>query len=135
MSQMSLEGRQHLRKVARERDANQTHARFHLAQAEADMTEAKERREAADKAKEKATERRTFLEKFEPTLDLKRLQETGSGGSTVKQIREQIAWHRKIGQDIHIPTGVHKMKKAEAWIVMVQAVQRHLCGMSTNEGD
>ena len=56
MSQMSLEGHQHLRKVARERDASQAHARFRLAQAEADMTEAKERRRAADKAKEKATE-------------------------------------------------------------------------------
>jgi len=132
---MSLEGHQHLRKVARERDTSQAHARFRLAQAEADMTEAKERRGAADKAKEKATERQEFLEKFNPTLDLKRLQEAGSGGFTVKQIREQIAWHRKIGQDIHIPTGVHKMKKAEAWVVMLQTVRRHLRGTSTNEGD
>jgi len=135
MSQMSLEGRRHLRKVARERDAGQAHARFHLAQAEADVTEAKERREVADKTKEKAIKHQELLEKFEPTLDLKRLQESGSGRYTIKQIQEQIAWHRRIGQDVHIPTGVHKMKKAEVWIVMVRAVRRHLRKTSTNEGD
>jgi len=131
---MSLEGCRHLRKVARERDTGQAHAKFRLAQADADMAEAKEQREAADKTKEKATKRQELLEKFEPTLDLKRL-ETGSGGYTVKQIREQITWHRKIGQDIHIPTGVHKMKKAEVWVVMVRAVRRHLRKTSMNEGD
>jgi hypothetical protein len=135
MSQMSRGGRQHLRKVARKRDTSQTHARFHLSQAEADIAEAKEQREAADKTKEKATQRRISLENFKPTLDLKCLQETGPSGFTVKQIREQISWHRKIEQDIHIPVGVHKMKKAEVWVVMIRAVRRHLHEMSTNEGD
>ena len=68
MSQMSPEGRQHLRKVARQRDANQTHGKFRLAQAEADMAEAKERRAAAEKAKGKAAERQAFLGVFKPIL-------------------------------------------------------------------
>ena len=99
------------------------------------MTEAKERREAADKAKGKAAERQALLEEFKPTLDLKHLQVTGSHRYTVKQIRGQITWHRKIGLDIHIPTGVHKMKKAEAWPIMVRAVRRHLCGTPTHKGN
>lgn len=86
MSQMSLEGRQHLRKVARERDTSQTHTKFRLAQAEADMTEAKERCEVADKSKEKAAKCQALLEEFEPTLNLKHLHVAGSDGCTVKQI-------------------------------------------------
>lgn len=132
---MSLEGHQHLRKIARQRDASQAHGRFRLAQAEADISEAKERREAAEKAKGKAVERRVSLEAFEPVLDLKRLQETGSSGDTAKRIQRQIMWHRRIGRDVNIPTGVHKMKKAEAWVVMVLAVRRHLSGTSANEGN
>ena len=113
----------------------QAHAKFRLAQADTDMTEAREQREAANKTKEKATKRQELLEKLKPTLDLKHLQENSPRRYTVKQIREQIAWHRKIGQDVHIPTGVHKMKKAEVWVVMVRAVRRHLRKTSTNEGD
>ena len=56
MSQMSPEGCQHLRKVARQQDANQSHTKFHIAQAEADMREVKERHAAAEKVKGKATE-------------------------------------------------------------------------------
>lgn len=126
MSQMSLDGRQHLRKVARKRDTSQTHSRFRLAQAEADIAEARERRAAADKSKEKAAARQALLEEFDPTLDLKVLEETGSSGHTVQQIRKQIAWHQRIGGDIHVPRGIHKMKKAQVWVVMVRAVRRHL---------
>ena len=70
MTQMSPEGRQHLRKVARQRDASQSHAKFHLAQAEADMREVKERHAAAKKAKGKAMEQQASLKAFEPILDL-----------------------------------------------------------------
>jgi hypothetical protein len=135
MSQMSPEGHQHLRKVARQRDASQAHARFRLAQAEADTAEAKERCEAAKKAKGKAVERQAFLEAFKPILDLNRLQKSGSGGDTAKRIQTQIMWHRRIGGDVNIPTGVHKMKKTEAWVIMVQAVRRHLSGTSANKGN
>ena len=135
MSQMSPEGCRHLQKVAHERDRSQAHARFHLAQAEVDIDEAKERRAAADKSKAKATERQETLEKLKPVLSLKHLQDEGSGGYTVKQIQTQIAWHRTIGRDVHIPIGVHKKKKAEVWVIMVQAVRRHLSGTSTAEGD
>ena len=135
MSQMSPEGRQHLRKVARQRDASQAHARFHLAQAEVDTAEAKERCEAAEKAKEKAAERQEFLEAFKPILDLNQLQKSGSGGDTAKRIQTQIMWHRRIGGDVNIPTGVHKMKKAKAWVIMVQAVRRHLSGTSADKGN
>ena len=132
---MSPEGRQHLRKVARQRDASQSHAKFHLAQAEADMREAKERRAAAEKAKGKAAERQASLEAFEPILDLGQLQETGSSGDTAKRIQRQVMWHRRVGGDVDIPPGVHKMKKAEAWIVMIEAVQRHLSRAPTKKGD
>lgn len=132
---MSPEGRQHLRKVARERDASQAHAKFRLAQAEADIINAKERRAAAEKSKGKAMERRTFLEAFKPVLDLGQLQKTGSGGDTAKRIQNQVMWHRRVGGDVNIPAGVHKMKKAEAWVVMVQAVRRHLSGTSAEKGD
>jgi hypothetical protein len=132
---MSPEGRRHLRKVARERDASQAHAKFRLAQAEVDITEAKERRAAAEKSKEKAAKRQAFLEAFEPILDLGLLQKTGSGGDTAQRIQKQVMWHRRIGGDVNIPTGVHKMKKAEAWVVMVQAVRRHLSGTSAEKGN
>ena len=135
MSEMSFEGHRHIRKVARQRDKSQAHSKFRLAQAEADIADAKERREAAEKAKVKAVKRQTSLEAFEPILDLKQLQKTGSGGDTVKRIQMQISWHRKKGGDVHIPTGVSKMKKGEAWIVMVWAVRRHLSGTSANEGN
>jgi len=135
MSQMSPEGRQHLRKVARERDASQAQVKFRLAQAEADMAEATKRREAADKTKQKASERQTLLEEFKPTLDLDHLRETGPSGYTVKQIQQQIAWHRNIKEDLHIPTGVHKMKKAEVWVIMLRAVRRQLRGTQTSEGE
>ena len=135
MSQMSLESRQHLSKVARERDRSQAHAKFHLAQADADLKEAKERRAAADKAKVKATERQVMLEELKPILNLKHLRDEGPGCCTVKEIWTQIAWHRAIGRDVHIPSGVHKKKKAEVWVVMVRAVRRHLHGMSAAEGD
>jgi hypothetical protein len=134
MSQMSPGARRHLRKVGRERDSGQTHATFHLAQAEEDITEAKENSEAAIKAKEKAAERQALLEAFNPTLNLKQLQETGSKGYTAKQIQQQIRWHRSIGKDAHLPTGVGKFKKAAAWIVMVRAVRRHLRRTSADEG-
>ena len=135
MSQMSPDGRRHIRKVAREQDAGQTHAKFRLAQAEADIKEAKVRRRAADEAKGKAAKRQALLEEFVPNLNLKHLEETSSSGYTVKQIQGQIAWHRKIGQDVHIPRGVHKMKKAEAWVVMIRAVRRYLRGTQTSEGN
>jgi len=89
------------------------HARFRLAQAEADITEAKERREAAEKAKGKAVEWQAFLEVFKPVLDLERLQKVGPDEDTVKRIQTQIMWHRRIGGDVNIPAGVHKMKKME----------------------
>lgn len=98
------------------------------------MVEAKERREAAEKAKGKAAERLALLEALNPVLNLRRLQETGSGGWTAKKIQEQIRWHRRIGGDTNLPTGVSKMKKAEAWVVMVRAVRRHLSGTSADEG-
>jgi len=134
MSQMSPEGHQHLRMVARQRDAGQAHARFRLAQAKADIAEGKERREAAEKAKGKAVERQVFLDVFEPILDLEQLQKAGPGEDTAKRIQAQIMWHRRIGGDVNIPTGVHKMKKAEAWTAMVRAVRRHLSGTSTEKG-
>lgn len=137
MSQMSPEARQHLRKVARQRDSSQADARFRLAQAETDIAEGKERRIAADRAKEKAAERQEFLEEFKPTLSLNELQDHDHGGLkgfTAERIKNQIRWHRSIGNDSHIPTGVSKMKKAAAWIVMVRAVRRHLRGTSSDEG-
>jgi len=89
----------------------------------------------ADNVKGKAAERQAMLEAFEPVLNLKQLQEIGSSGYVAKDVQRQIMWHRRIGGDAHIPTGVHKMKKAEAWIVMVRAVRRHLSGTSANEGN
>lgn len=135
MPQMSDEGRQNLRKVARQRDRSQAHAKFHLAQAEADISEARERRAAADKTKAKAAEHQTMLEELKPILDLKCLRKEGSGHYTVKQIRTQIAWHRTIGRDIHIPTSTYKKKKVEVWVIMVHAVRRHLRGTAAAEGD
>ena len=135
MSQMSPESRQHLRKVAREEDASQSQAKFRLEQADADILEAKEKRVAAEKSKEKTAERRASLKKFKPVLDIKLLRETGSGGDTAKRIQRQVMWHRRIGDDVSIPPGVHKMKKAEAWVVMVWAVRRHLSGTSKEKGD
>jgi len=111
------------------------HGRFHLAQAEADIADAKEQREAAEKAKGKAAERQAFLEVFEPVLDLGRLQETGPGEDTVKRLQAQIRWHWRIGGDVNIPAHVHKMNKADAWVVMVRAVRRHLSGTSTEKGN
>ena len=132
---MSHEGRRNLRKVARERDRGQAHAKFNLAQADMDLGEAKERRAAADKTKAKAAERQSMLEKLNLILSLERLQGEGPGCYTVKQIQAQIAWHRTIGQDAHIPTGVHKKKKADLWVIMVRAVRRHLHGTSAAAGD
>jgi len=97
MSEMSFEGHRHIRKVARQRDKSQAHSKFRLAQAEVDIADAKERREAAEKAKGKAVKRQMLLEAFEPILNLKQLQKTGSGGDTVKRIQMQITWHRKRG--------------------------------------
>jgi len=136
MSQMSLEGRQHLRMVARERDEGQADAKFRLAQAEADIMEAKERRGAAEKAKVKAAKQQADLEAFEPDLDLKKLQRTGpTKAITVKQIQDQIKWHRRIGGDVNIPKNVDRRKKEGAWAIMVQAVQRHLSGTSAEKGN
>ena len=122
-------------KVAREQDTSQAHAKFHLAQAEVDIDKAKGRRAAVDKSKAKAAERQAMLEELEPVLSLKHLQDEGSDSYTVKWIQLQIAWHQTIGQDVHIPIGIHKKKKAEAWVVMVWAVRRHLHGTSTAKGD
>jgi len=135
MSEMSSEGHRHIRKVARQRDESQAHSKFQLAQGEADIADANEGREAAGRAKEKAVERRASLEAFEPILNLKQLQKTGSGSDTGKRIQRQITWHRRIGGDVNIPTGVSKMKKEEAWVEMVRAVRRHLSGTSANEGN
>ena len=127
MGKMSPEARQHLRKVARERDTNQAQPRFQLAQAEADMIEAKERCVAAERAKEKAAERQASLEAFDPILNLGELLMDGARDRcTAKQIQKQIVWHRRIGRDVDIPPYVSKMKKDEAWDVMVNAVRRHL---------
>ena len=134
MAQMSPEARQHLRKVARQRDASRANVKFRLAQAEADISEARERRNAAEKAKAKAVARQELLEAFKPTLNLKKLRESGPSGFNVKQIKAQLSWHRKIGNDIHIPTGFHGLKKELAWGVMVRAVRRHLKGTSADEG-
>ena len=134
MSQMSPEAHQNLRKVSRERDVSQAHAKFRLAQAEEDIAEAKERRKAAEKSKGKAAERQQTLKAFTPILNLEQLRETCSDRLTAKQIQDQIKWHHRIGEDAHIPPRICRMKKAEAWIVMVWAVQRHLCGTSADEG-
>jgi predicted transcriptional regulator len=134
MAQMTPEARRHLRKVARERDSSHADTTFRLAQADTDITEATEKRKAAEKSKKKATERRESLEAFKPTLDLKQLQEDGCKGYKVKEIKRQIVWHRQIGEDAHIPTGVHGMQKEEVWPVMIRAVRRHLRGTSADEG-
>jgi len=99
------------------------------------MVEAKERREAAENAKEKAVKRQELLEEFNPITCLKTLQQTGPDRDTAKRIQRQIMWHRRIGGDVHITTGVHKMNKAEAWFVMIRAVRRHLSGTSDDEGN
>lgn len=135
MSEMSSEGHRHIRKVARQRDESQAHSKFRLAQAEADIADAKERREAAEKSKGKAAARQASLEALEPVLDFEQLRKTGSGGFTGKQIQAQIMWHRRIGGDVNIPARVHNMKKGEAWVAMVRAVRRHLSGTSANEGN
>ena len=99
------------------------------------MREVKERRAAAKKAKGKAAEQQASLEVFKPILDLGQLQETGSSGDTTKRIQRQVMWHRRVGGDVDIPPGVHKMKKAEAWVVMIKAVERHLSRGPTEKGD
>ena len=134
MRQMSSNARKHLRKVGRDRDGNHSDAKFRLEQAEVDLKEAKEKREAADRAKKKATERQVDLKAFKPILDLKRLQELGLKGCNAKDIQKQIRWHRNIGKDAHIPPHVSKMKKPDAWPVMIRAVRRHLRGMAADEG-
>lgn len=134
MAQMTPEARRHLRKVTRERDASKANTTFRLAQADADIAEATEKRRAAKKSKEKAAERRESLEAFKPTLDLKQLQKIGYDKYKVKDIKRQIVWHHQIGEDSHLPTGVHGMKKEEVWPVMIRAVRRHLRGTSANEG-
>ena len=133
---MTPEARQHLRKVARERDANQAQARFRLAQAEVDMTDAKQRRAAAEKAKEKAEKQQASLEAFNPILDLGELLEDGAcDKDTAKRIQKQVVWHRRIGGDVDIPPYVSRMKKNEAWDVMVNAVRRHLSRTPAENGD
>jgi hypothetical protein len=134
MAKMSPAACQHLRKVGRERDSGQADVKFHLEKEDADILEAKERREAANKAEKHAGEQQALLEAVAPILDLKWLQETGIGGHTLKAIQEQIRWHWRIGKDCHIPTGVSKMRKVAAWVVMVRAVRRNLRGTSANEG-
>ena len=129
---MSLQGHQHLWGVARQRDAGHAHAKFCLAQAEADVTEAKVRCEAAEKSKGQAVKRQDFLDEFKPVLDLKELR---SGKYSAKHIQAQIMWHRRAGRDVHIPPYVNRMKRAEAWVVMVHAVRRHLRRTSTENGN
>jgi hypothetical protein len=134
MAQMSPEARQHLRKVARQRDSSQADVKFRLAQAEADISEGIERHNAAEKAKAKAVARQEELEAFKPALNLKELREAGPGGFNVKDIKKQLSWHRNIGNDAHIPTGFHALRKELAWHVMVRAVRRHLKGTLADKG-
>jgi len=62
-----------------------------LAQAEEDVTEAKERRAAAKKAKEMAEEWQTLLEAFKPILDLEELLKYGAcDRDTTKRIQKQV---------------------------------------------
>ena len=134
MKQMSCDAHKHLRKVGRDHNRNQFDAKFRLRQAEVDLETAKEKHEAADRVKKKATKCQADLEAFKPILDLKRLQELGLKGHNAKDIQKQIRWHWNIGEDAHIPTHASKMKKVDAWPVMIQAVRRHLRGTAANEG-
>ena len=128
MGNLSPDGKRFLRGQAREQDQKKAHSGFLLSQAEEDSRNAKEKRVAADRRKKRADDRVAKLNKFEPILSLKRLKEMTVDGDKVAWIKEQLSWHRHIGKDVNIPSGFHSFRKAKAWVAMIQAVRRNLCG-------
>jgi hypothetical protein len=51
-------------------------------------------------------------------------------GDRSERIKQQLSWHKQIGQDVNIPAGFHAFRKAKAWVTMVKAVRRHQHGIS-----
>jgi len=125
--------RAHLRKAARVRDESQQDKRFRLALSQADADKAEANRKADRVKEQKAAEKRDKLQAFKPVLDLMKLEEMTVNGDLASRIRQQLIWHRDIGNDTNLK-GIHKMNKEEAWANMICAVQRHHDGVSSMTG-
>lgn len=69
------------------------------------------------------------LESFQPILSLRKLREKTVDGITLKEIKEQLSWHKRIGGDVNIPPRFHSLRKVRAWVAMVRAVWRHVNGV------
>lgn len=130
VSNLSPECRRYLRGAAREQDQNKEHQGFLLSQAHEDAKTAKEKRAAAATCKKRVDARIAKLNKFEPILSLKKLKKMTVDRDKADRIKQQLSWHRRIGGDVNIPTRFHEFRKAKAWVVMIQAVRRHLHGVA-----
>ena len=130
MSNLSPEDRCYLRGAAREQDQSKAHRGFLLSQAHEDAKTSKEKRAAADRRKERVNDRLKKLENCQPILSLRKLKKKTMDGITLKEIKEQLSWHKRIGHDINIPPGFHSFRKARAWVALVRAVWRHVNGVA-----
>lgn len=133
LREMGPDGRRYLRKAARARDESHQGRKFceALAQADADKVEAN--RKADQVRAEKASKKREILEGFQPILSLAELEKMTIVTDRLTRIRQQLIWHRDIGNDVNLK-GIHKMKKEEAWTNMIDAVRRHCDGVSSAQG-
>lgn len=129
-SNLSPESRCYLRGTARKQDQNKTYQKFLLSQADEDVKTAKEKRTAADKRKKRAQDRMDRLKNFKPILSLEMLKKMTMDKDNAERIKEQLSWHKRVGEDVNIPAGFHSFRKAKAWVAMVKAVRRHLDGVA-----
>lgn len=130
MSNISPEGRRYLRGAAQKQDQSKAHRGFLLSQAHEDAKTSKEKRAAANRRKERVENRLKKLKSFQPILSLRKLRKETANGITLKEIKEQLSWHKRIGGDVNIPAGFHSFRKAKAWVAMVRAVWRHVNGVA-----
>jgi len=130
---MDPDGRRYLRKAARAHDESHQDKKFREALAQADADKAEANREADQVKEQKASKKREILQAFQPILSLSELQEMTVKKDRAWRIRQQLVWHRDIGNDVNLK-GIHKMNKEVAWANMIDAVQRHHKGMSSTKG-
>jgi multidrug resistance efflux pump len=130
---MDSNGRRHLRKVARTRDESHQDKKFRVALSQADADKVEANRKADQVKEQKASERREILQAFKPILSLPELKKMTVDGDRASRIRQQLIWHRDIGNDVNLK-GIHKMNKEVAWANMVCAVRRHCNGTSSMKG-
>jgi len=130
---MDPNGRRHLRKAARARDESRQDKNFREALAQADADKAEANREADQVKEQKASKKRETLQAFKPILSLSKLRKMTIENDRAWRIRQQLVWHRDIGNDVNLK-GIHKMNKEVAWTNMICAVQRHHKGISSTKG-